>query len=305
MKRILNRYFLLTVFLLIPFLLILLTTHVRADSENNYFEFGFQHRVRFIDFEDIIDYNEYVDDHNQFYRFRTRLWGKFVRNNLEVKLQLTNEFRHYNEPDKDNNFDEIFIDLCYLKFDKIFDSDWSIRVGRQNFIKGDGFFLFDGSPLDGSRSIYFNSLILKRDFRFSNLELFAISNPAKDEYLPRIDDVDKPLIELDEEALGAYFTGKLPFDIALEATYMFKTETSTYDESSPVFKPKRSMHIFGGYLSIPVGKSNLFLCELGVEYGEEDPDRTISAWAGHATWKHTFNTSMKPALKLTAGAFSG
>jgi len=299
-----NKYFFAGA-LLISLIVFSLPRTVRGSEDSYSFEYGFQHRARFIDFDDIIDYNKYLDDHNQFYRFRTCLWGKFNKNNIELKLQLNNEFRYYNEPDRDNNFDELYIDQCYIKIDKILNSNWSFRAGRQNFIKGNGFFIFDGNPLDGSRSIYFNSFILKREFRFSNLELFAISNPAKEKYLPVIGDKSKPLIEHDEEALGAYITSRLPFDTVFDATYIYKTETSPHDSSSSEFKPKRSLHIFGLRTAVSMDHSNQFLCEFGSEFGDQDPDRNIAAWGGYASLKHSFNTQLKSSVKFSAGALSG
>ena len=35
----------------------------------------------------------------------------------------------------------------------------SLRVGRQDITRGDGFILTDGSPLDGSRVVYFNAVV--------------------------------------------------------------------------------------------------------------------------------------------------
>jgi len=278
---------------------------VMAASDNPGFEFGFQHRARFIDFDNIIDYTDTIDDDNQFYRFRTRLWGRLIRNSLEFKLQLTNEFRYYTHPDKDDTFDEIFFDQCYLRLNEIFGSGWSVSVGRQNIMKGEGFILFDGNPLDGSRSAYFNALVIKRAFKSSSLEFIGIANPSKDQYLPRIGDKSKPLIEHDEEAVGVYFTSRLPADLTLEACYLYKKETSPHDVSSPQFTPERSLHIAGGRIAVPVGKSGQLTCELDGEYGEEDPDRTLSAWAGYASWKHRFDSTMTPHIKITACLLSG
>jgi hypothetical protein len=277
---------------------------VRA-SDSRMFEFGFQHRIRFVDFDNIIDYTDAIDDNNQFFRFRTRLWGRLTLNNLEFKLQLGNEFRHYNHPDKDDTFDEIYFDQCYVKLNDIFGSRWSITAGRQNIMKGEGFVLFDGTPLDGSRSAYFNALVIKRAFKTSSVELIGITNPSKDQYLPRIGDKSKPLIEHDEEAVGTYYTHRLSSGLTLEACYLYKKEISPHDVSSPQFTPERSLHIAGGRASAPLGKSGQFTCELDGEYGEEDPDRTISAWAGYASWKHRFNSSMSPHVRLSACCLSG
>jgi len=278
---------------------------VKAEDGTHRFDFGFQHRARFIDFDNIIDYTDSLDDDNQFFRFRTRLWGSYRYGTLEFKLQLTNEFRRYNHPDRDDSFDEAFVDLCYLKVDDLFGSGWSMTAGRQNIIRGETFLFFDSSPLDGSRSIYFNALLFQRAFGNSRLEFMGISNPYKDKYFPVIGDKDKILIEHDEEALAAIFSHTLPSKSTLDATYIYKRELSPYDIGESGFTPDRSMHIAGLRAVIPAGASDTFAVEIAGALGEEDPDRDIESWAGLAWWKHTFNGPMKPHLKFSVAGFSG
>ena len=278
---------------------------VKSEEPGQGFEFGFQHRIRFVDYDNIQDYSDAMKDHNQFFRFRTRLWGRLLRESLEFKLALANEFRHYYEPDKDDHYDEIFVDECYLKLDDMFDSGWSVKAGRQNIIKGDGFLIFDGSPLDGSRSIYFNALLLDWKFGHSNLEFLAISDPAKDQYFDRIGDQSKPLIERDETALGICYTYRPAPERTLEAIWLYKTESSPYEPASPKHQPKRAYHVIDGRAAFPAGRSGTFTCEIAGEFGEQDPDRSIRAWSGYATWKHRFACDVSPQFILSAAAFSG
>lgn len=275
-----------------------------AETDNRGLEFGCQHRARFVDFDNLLDYTDDLDDQNRFFRFRTRIWGRLILENMEAKLTLANEFRHYLEPDRDDNYDEIFIDECYLKFPHL-PSGWSAAIGRQNVIRGDGFLLFDGSPLDGSRTIYFNSVVITRAFGSSTLDILGISNPAKDRYLPRIGDKEKALIEQDEQAAGLYFTHKRATGAVWEATWLMKMESSPYGSSEPGYKADRTYHVVGGRLTSPIGQSNMLTCEAAGEFGKEDPDRTITAWAGQVSWKYRFESLMKPAINFSAAAFSG
>lgn len=268
-------------------------------------EFGFQHRARYVDFDNIIDYTDALKDENRFFRFRSRLWGRLLHENLEVKLQLANEFRHYLHPDVDDSLDEVYVDECYVKLDSLFGSDWYVIAGRQPLIRGEGFILFDSSPLDGSRSIYFNALVFGLKHNTVDIAFMGISNPAKDQYFPRINDKSKPLVEQDERAAGVYITSTRASGMVLEGVYLYKEEISPYDEHSNSFTPKRSLHITGGRTSIPAGDLGTIACEIAGGFGEEDPDRTISTWAGYASWQRRFETNMNPQLKLAAGGFSG
>ena len=75
-----------------------------------------------------------------------------------------------------------------LYLDHRFADGASVRVGRQNLTRGDGFILTDGGPLDGSRVAYFNALDLGWTSGKSRLDLLFISDPYRDQYLPRIHD---------------------------------------------------------------------------------------------------------------------
>lgn len=277
----------------------------RSAAEENGLEFGFQHRARFIDYENITDYSDANDDLNRFFRFRSRLWGRLIRDDLELKLTLANEFRHYLDPERDQSYDEIFVDECYLKLPSIAGSGWSIAAGRQNISKGDGMLIFDGSPLEGSRSIYFNALVISGRFDSTTLDVLGISNPARDRYLPRIGDKNVPLSEYDDSAAGLYVTHKTGANSIWEAVWMYQEQASPYDSDEPGFRPDRSMHVLGGRLTVPDGESRMYTCELAGEFGEEEPDRRISAWAGHLTAKQQFDALVHPVIKLSAAAFSG
>jgi len=294
------------------FVLLALSAAAADDPAGTHrFDFGFDHRARYVDFDNIIDYDNEADDENRFFRFRTRLWGRLQYGSLEFKLQMTNEFRHYNHPDRDDSFDEAFVDLCYVKLDDMFGSGWSMTAGRQNIIRGEGFLFFDASPLDGSRSIYYNALVFQRAFGNSRLEIMGISNPYKDKYFPVIGDKDKMLIEHDEEALAGIFTHTFPSKAVLEATYIYKRETSPFDAAESGYSPDRSMHIAGLRMAVPAGTSDLFTAEFAAAMGEEDidgydlPDRDIASWGGLAAWKHTFAGSMTPYVKFSVAGFSG
>lgn len=294
-----------TLYFLLVFGILTSAAVADTDGDTHRFDFGFEHRARFIDFDNIIDYYDGTDDENQFFRFRTRLWGSYKYGTLEFKLQLTNEFRHYNHPDRDDSFDEAFVDLCYLKVGDLFGTGWTMIAGRQNIIRGETFLFFDSSPLDGSRSIYFNALLFQRKFENSQLEIMGISNPYKDKYLPVIGDKDKTLIETDEEAVAAIYSHTFPSETTLDATYIYKRQISPFDAGESGFRPDRSMHIAGLRTVIPAGASDMFALEIAAAMGEEDPDRDIQAWAGLAWWKHTFAGPMKPHLKFSVAGFSG
>ena len=102
---------------------------------------------------------------------------------------------------------EVFCYVFYLNdFYQLFVKGLSLRLGRQNLIKGEGFLILEGNPWDGSRSIYHNAAVLAYERGKSKLELIGIFDPRMDRYLPRINDKHRQLVEWNESALGAYYT---------------------------------------------------------------------------------------------------
>jgi len=247
------------------------------------------------------------DDEREFFRFRSKLWGDLQLNpHIGFHLQFNNEFRKYLTPDQDVDYDEIIVELCYLDLDNIAGSPWSVRIGRQNVMRGNGFVLFDGSPLDGSRSAYMNAVVLKYAFHHSSLELMGISNPSKDQYFPVISDEDRALIEWDEQALGLYWQLKIKDNDLLDLYYLYKTETdSLYQHEEIWFQPDRYYHIAGLVFEKSFGNQWNLACEASGEIGEEDPDREIRAYAGYADLTKRFDFPVKPYIKAGFAGFSG
>ncbi|MBN1551240.1 hypothetical protein JW979_07215, partial [bacterium] len=51
-----------------------------ANAANCSMSFGFQHRVRYVEFENITDYDDGIQDLNRFFRFRTQFWTSWKIN---------------------------------------------------------------------------------------------------------------------------------------------------------------------------------------------------------------------------------
>ena len=127
---------------------------------------------------------------------------------VALSVKLTNELRYYAVPESRGfEFDEVFIDLLYLKWNNILKSPVSVTLGRQNMSFGEGFVVMDGGPLDGSRSAYFNAARL--DWTLSSksrLSAFYFFQPERDQYLPILNNLKKKLIERHEEGFGIHYS---------------------------------------------------------------------------------------------------
>ncbi len=287
-------------------------------------ELGVEERVRSESWSDVTDHDAAAYDGRTQLRFRTRAWlkAKFGPR-AELGVMLVNESRKTVRPDTPFKADEVVFENLVL--DWRFSDHVAVRAGRQGLMRGEGFVLADGSPLDGSRTLYVNALdVTLKPTPRSTLELIAISDPHRDTYLPRFNENaygPRNLIEWDERAIGLYWRGEIgrvtapaapkPAPTAAPVTtvegYLFrKTETGdTRAATSAAFQPDRTIDIAGARVVRPLGAGWSVTAEAAYEWGRQDanparsaPAADIAAWGGYAYAKKVFGGAAKPALQF-------
>ncbi len=261
----------------------------QTDTARN-IEFGFEQRVRNENFNNLFDFSGSADDQRVQVRWRTRAWMKApLSRDIDFTVGVNQETNQILTPDRPFRFDEAFFETAYVDFKRLFVHGLSLRVGRQDLRKGEGFLLFDGTPGDGSRTLYFNAAVLGYSWKKSKIELIGISNPRTDRYLPRVHDRSKALIDWNERALGAYYTGSELKDTAIEAYYFYKKETG---DPRPVANVQhqgdRHLWTAGGRAirKFPHGLS--LTSEFASQWGEQHPNRTLASKGGYAYLKKNF-----------------
>lgn len=184
-------------------------TGIHAEDGIKQFQLSLTHRMRIETTDRAVGLDADGNSGSSYLRNRTSIKAKtFPASNLEVTAQLTNEFRYYFVPeDIDFSLHEGFVDLLYAKWDSAANLPLSLSIGRQILSFGEGFVVIDGTPLDGSRSIYFNAA--RADWTFApghSVSLAYVNQPVKDKYLPLIHAQDVKLIEQPQQALIVYYT---------------------------------------------------------------------------------------------------
>ncbi|HVP15247.1 MAG TPA: hypothetical protein VMS88_06870 [Terriglobales bacterium] len=264
-------------------------------------ELGFEERVRSENWDNIVDFNAGLDDARHQWRYRTRLWAKYDRGSrLELNVGLNNESRRITHPVTDFYPDETIFETLYL--DYRFADGVTARIGRQNITRGDGLLLFDATPLDGSRTQYFNAATLGYAAEKSRLDLYVISDPVHDEYLPRFDNKNKPLQESNERAFVAYGTDTKCRNTTLEAYYVFKTEAG---DIRPTVRD-RAIHTLGARAVLQPRAGWEAKAELAGQLGSQQPATDVRGGGGTASLKHTWaKWKASPALLLGWTGLSG
>jgi hypothetical protein len=190
----------------------------------------------------------------QYFRGRHRLWGQLkLRSGPRLYSRLTTEWRKYFQPYLTPQRTEVILDNLYLDLPRPAGLPLTLRVGRQDIMRGEGFILLEGGPGDGSRSIYHNAILLtlegaKLGLGRTQVDLLAIRNPAWDEFVVANGPTEtekyrgsrKPMVENDETAFGVYATHALSKTRALEAYYFYKEEERPADAL-----PRLRLHTLG------------------------------------------------------------
>jgi hypothetical protein len=268
-------------------------------------EAGFEQRIRNENWNNLFDYSDRLDDEREQVRYRTRAWLKVpLFSSVDFFAGLNQETNQIHG--KDNAFDEIVFENLYLDFKKVFVKGLSLRVGRQNLIRGEGFLLLEGDPWDGSRSIYFNAATLAYDFRKSRLELIGILDPSRERFLPAIHANHRLLTEWDEQALGAYYTDRNIKDTSLEAYYFYKKEVKdTRAPSNAQFQPDRHISTAGARVVRKLSPHWSATGEFAGQWGAQHDGRDIHANAGYGYVKRTWDVKSKPYVQAGYWFFSG
>ncbi len=268
-------------------------------------EFGFEQRVRNENWNNLLDYSDRTDDEREQIRYRTRVWLKApLSSNIDAFVGLNSETNQ--KMGKVNQLDEVVFETAYLDFKKLFVPGLTLRVGRQNIMKGEGFLLFEGNPGDGSRSIYFNAVNLGYTRGRSKIELIGILDPRQDRMLPVLNDCHKYLQDWDDQAVGAYFTRAQSKQTNLEAYYFYKKEVHDYlAKTNPQFQPDRHVSTAGMRLVRKVTPYWTLTGEIAKQWGAQHPNTPISAWAGYGYVTRSFNKPSKPYVLSGYWAFSG
>ncbi len=201
----------------------------KTKNPTDWWTWGADLRLRTIWFDNAVLFNKHVPvDHRSFQRYRARWWSKFdLAENVDLNVRLTWEGRTYDKP---NAFEEwyggtVSWDTLNVKVENLLGLPITMTAGRQDLILGNGWLVLDGTPLDGSRTIFFDAL--RFDWAADedhDLSLIYIDQGGSDDRnISPFSNLDEDNIEQDERGVIAWYTNKaLIPEGKLNAFFMYK-----------------------------------------------------------------------------------
>jgi hypothetical protein len=266
-----------------------------------------------------------------FERYRTRWWTKSTLDeNTTFNTRVTWEFRTWDEPDSQSqstDFDEIIIDNLNLSMKKFLDLPVTATIGRQDLFLGQGWLVADGTPMDGSRTFYFDAARFTYDLaEKTKLDMIFICNrPDSDWWLKPINDRGKYVTQEQENGAILYLTDKSS-PTQLEGYFMYKNNNPVDHPvvNKPLYFPqpvleavskKAEIYTFGGAVSGSINDNWGYRVEGAVQTGTSaspsvlvtanNHTEALLAFGQKSTLEYSFKDDLDNKLHVTYEYLSG
>ena len=262
-------------------------------AEPSPFTLGFSERLRFVTWDYAETLDKQAGGEKAYTLQRTSISLRWLASTeIEVGARLVNESRFDIVPESISKFNlnEFFVDNLYLTWQRPGGLPLKLTVGRQDFVLGEGFLIADGTPLDESRSTYFNALKLEYVFATDKtLTAFFVYQQDRDTLLPVIHGQEQALLEHPQSAVGLDYRMTIGRRSSLDA-YILST-ARTYRSMDVTTR----CEVLGSRLVIDAWSPFSVTAEAALEFGQD----LRSALPG------SVGESEGPADKVRRSAFGG
>ncbi|MGA2093452.1 MAG: hypothetical protein ABSH16_08620 [Sedimentisphaerales bacterium] len=258
------------------------------------------------------------EDHKfHFERYRTRWWTTSkLDDDTTINTRFTWEFRTWDEPaskQQETDFDEIIMDNLNLKMKNFLGTPTTAIIGRQDIVLGQGWLVADGTPLDGSRTFYFDAARFTVDLaEKTKLDLIYIDqHPNSDWFLKPINDREYLTDKSTPTQLEGYLMYKHnePVDPIVGKAFAFSQGAVS------AFSKEASIFTFGGAAQAPINDNWNYRVEGALQTGRsESPNPVVTpnhkeedllAFGGKGNLEYCFKDDLDNKLHVTYEYLSG
>ena len=183
-----------------------------------------------------------------FARYRGRLWGQVApHESFEAYARLMWEGRYYANPDEvvvpglgnilDTTYSgALMFDNLFVKLNSVGGAPLTLKLGRQDIFLGNGWLVADGTPLDGSRTFYFDAIraTYAAEAIGTTFDLILLDQSNDTNRFPStLNDKTEDQIEQDEQGVILYARNKsLMQDTDLDGFFIYKGD----DPAQPLLR---------------------------------------------------------------------
>lgn len=272
---------------------------------------------------DVSNANPYARQDENFWRLKSSAWDKVdLDKQYGFFVKITNEARYFMTSNTASQVglvgDEFLFDNLYVYAKKPAGLPVEFTIGRQDFLGvfGEGFLIMDGTPLDGSRTFYFNAaralVTINDQYNVDFVYLFSQENdgalPSYSMYKQATFGFEKrALNSYDEKAAVIYGRGKITDNLTIEPYYIWKEEATPTTKTAAT-NPALRLNTYGVRAAVGFGEGWKARAEYALQSGEyNDTSRTKREGSGgYAYVGRTYdNITMKPGWDLGYITMSG
>jgi len=257
-----------------------------------WWHWGFDQRMREVYANNFITLSKDAVGHEKlFTRQRSRLWNNFTLNeDVKVNTRLVWEWRIWcksNEGSLANpssvEWDEALFDHLNVEYNNAFGMPLDLKVGRQDVIFGNGWLVLDGTPLDGSRTIFFDAA--RATYRLEDYDttvdlVYIEQESESDQFIEPFNDQDRGLHEQDERGVILYVTNKSLEKTQIDGYYIFKHDELADSPAAnfpPFWAHESDIHTLGARTVHSFDDHWQGRAEFAQQMGEQD-DATLCAF---------------------------
>lgn len=267
------------------------------------------------------------DRHYQRYRARVGATVTPIKD-IDFDFRLVYEPRHFSRPDRElqvrNQYyiddwttNEAIVDRLSVTWREPFGLPLRAVIGRQDIILGNGWLVLDGTPLDDSRTIFFDAVRLTWDLAAckTTVDTIYINQHAdSDRWIEPFCDKDFHNIEQDEQGVIIYLTNKSLAKTELNGYFIYKHDeaelgTRSGDISQTGMAPWQAgddadIYTFGARAVHDLTENINLMGEFAVQFGNKNSQDLCAAGLNTlATYK--FNDALKHEVHVGYEFLSG
>jgi len=261
----------------------------KVKNPTDWLSWGADLRLRNEFLENMLSLNPLAAFHDQdYFRFRGRVYATVKPHaKLSLNARVTAEPRYWNiesfsavfRNQRGMEWQEGVIDNLNLKWSEMFNLPLTLTVGRQDLMLMDGWLFMDATPLDGSRTFFYDAARLALDLKDqkTKIEAIYIEHPAmNDAWLPPIKhhEYQKAITDQDERGLMLWVNNSAIKELNLDVYGIWK------HDSSPVTAAgiRGNSYTLGGRLSGQVLDNWKYRVEGAYQFGRRQEPRISPAF---------------------------
>lgn len=265
------------------------------------------------------------------FRFRGRVNATATAApDFAVNARLAFEARQWQKPafvgafKAQTGFEERFalLDTLSAKWTNLFDAPVTLTVGRQDILLGDPldwWLVMDGTPNDGSWTLYFDAARLTAEAksiktRFDVIAL--VQNTQPDEWLPTVgSSTSYPITDQKENGLIFYAANKALPNTQVDGYYLYRHDRQqvvTVAGVSRLSGDNGDLHTFGGKITGTPTAHLQYSLEGALQFGSKADriggafaERDVRAWGAKGRLSYALKDPLNQQLSLSGELLSG